>query len=366
MRVLLVCSYSFKNGQTGDATQGRETARALAGVGVDLVQVYVKYLPVRIYDAEDNELAYSDIAALVEACDVVHLLPGTITLCRFWRQFHTRPLLVSSIYWGGLERVRIAFNNNHGLLYKAKCAAKELRNMLPLYMDYRGVDIFLPNSDAEGKCLMRYFRTDKGSSYKAVPNGFLPPEFNVRNLSRSERVPKEDYVVVPGVFARRKNQIGLIRALRKYSRDYKIVFLGGALDKEYYDECVSAATESMSFLGYVSSKSIEYWKILGHARVACLASDCETPGIAMIESAYAGARPVITKYGGTSEYFGKYGEYLNPCSPASIVAALDRGWNRGRLDSNEADNFAHFTWDLVAERTISAYESAKQMFPERP
>ena len=358
MRVLLVCSYSFKNGQTGDATQGRETARALAESGVEVVLAYVKYQPLRIYDNTDKELIPVEISKIVESCDVVHLLPGSKPLCRFWRQFHNRPVLSSSIFWGGIERIFIAYVNNRGFFYRMKCAIKEARNMLPIYMDYRGVDVFLPNSNTEGKCVMRCFRTDRDATYEAVPNGFIPPNFDVWDLPRSELVANDDYVVVPGAFARRKNQIGLIRALRRYPRKYNIVFLGGDLDKEYYIECVSIATENMRFLGYVSSKNVEYWKILRHARVACLTSDCETPGIAMIEAAYAGARPVITKYGGTDEYYETYAEYLNPCFPKSIVSALDRGWDRGRLERNEANGFARFTWKCVAEKTISAYQVA--------
>ena len=358
MRILLVQSYSFKKGQTGDATQGRETANALVRAGVELVCVYVRYQPIRVIDEGDVELTESQLNTLIDSCDAVHLLPASRPLCRYWRKLHKKPVLGSSIFWGGIERVYIAWRNYRNFIPRIKAVVNALRNLMPVYMDYHGIDVFLPNSEAEGYRVMQCFGKDKGSTYKAVPNGFVPPAFDVWNLPRSSKVPEGDYIVVPGVFARRKNQIGLIRALRKHHRDYKVVFVGGAMDEEYYNECRAEATENMLFLGYISSKDQEYWQFLRHARIACLASDCETPGIAMIEAAYAGARPVITQYGGTDEYYGEAGEYLNPCFSRSIVAAIDRGWNKGRLSRVEADSFATFTWDLVASKTKAAYQFA--------
>lgn len=363
MKVLLVRSYSFKSGQTGDATQGRETANALVRAGVELVCVYARYQPTRIIDEVDALLSDEQVNALIDSCDVVHLLPASIPLCKYWRRLKKKPVLGSTIFWGGFERVFIAWRTYSAFLPRLKAAVKELRNMLPLYMDYHGVDVFLPNSAAEGRRVMRFFGKDRHSVYKAVHNGFIPPSFDVWSLPRSKRAPKEDYIVVPGVFARRKNQLGLIRALKKYRRDYKVVFMGGGTwDKDYYSECQSAATNDMIFLGYVSSKDSEYWQILRHARVACLSSDCETPGIAMIEAAYAGARPVITKFGGTDEYYGGYAEYLNPCCTKSIITALDLGWQRGRLEKIDSEVFAKFTWDLVASETKAAYGFAIKSF----
>ena len=363
MKILLVRSYSFKSGQTGDATQGRETANALVRAGVELICVYVKYQPIRIIAENDAELTESQVNDLIDSCDAVHFLPASIPLCRFWRKLHKKPVLGSSIFWGGLERVCVAWCTYKRFIPRLIASVKELRNMVPFYMDYHGVDVFLPNSEAEGRRVMQCFGTDKDATYKVVPNGFVLPALDVCDLPRSTKVPQEDYIVVPGVFARRKNQIGLIRALNNYHRNYKVVFMGGGtLDEDYYNECQSVATDDMVFLGYVNNKQREYWQVLRHARIACLPSDCETPGIAMIEAAYAGARPVITKFGGTDEYYGEQGEYLNPCFSCSIVDAIDRGWRRGRLKKVEAECFARFSWDLVATKTKDAYQFAIETY----
>ena len=363
MKILLICSRNFKSGQTGDATQGRETARALISSGVELRQLFVQHIPVRVFDKADNELSEALICDALEWCDAIHLLPVSQPLIRFWCMRTRKPILGSSIFWGGIERAVIAFNTNQKLYWKIRSVAREIRNMLPMFMDFRGVNVFLPNSDAEGKRVMKCFKTSKGTTYRVVPNGFIPPEIDVWKLPKSSMIPFDgEYIVVPGVFAKRKNQLGLIRALKKSKMNYNVVFLGGVFHPEYYEKCRDEASDNMFFAGYLPSNSAEYWQILRHARASCLTSDCETPGIAMMESAYAGARPVITKYGGTEEYYGEMGEYLNPCFSHSIISAVERGWERGRLSRLEAMSFAKFSWKLVADRTIESYAYAIEKY----
>ena len=358
MKVLFVCSASFRDDKTGDATQGRETASALAQAGVEVIRLYEKDRPLRIYDVDGVELNREETARLVDAVDVVHLLPASPYRCEFWCSFCAKPICGSSIFWAGWERVAVALMSPRDFLKRSMAALREIRNMIPACQDFRGIDVFLPNSDAEGRCLMKCFRKKPDATYMAVPNGFVAPPFDVWGLERSHLVPDGDYMVVPGVFAPRKNQIGLIRALKRCRSTRPVVFLGGALDGAYYEKCRAMASESMVFTGFLPSSGEEYWKILRHARVACLTSDCETPGIAMIEAAYAGARPVVTKFGGTKEYYGDDGEYLNPCFRTSIVEAVDRGWSRGRLERIEAESYRRFSWQRVAEKTVEAYRLA--------
>jgi glycosyltransferase involved in cell wall biosynthesis len=87
-------------------------------------------------------------------------------------------------------------------------------------------------------------------------------------------------------------------------------------------------------------------------------SDCETPGIALLEAALAGARPVVTRHGGTQEYFGINGEYFNPVNPKSLKRAIVQAWERGRLTPYEASSYARFTWHWTAELTVNAYQIA--------
>jgi glycosyltransferase involved in cell wall biosynthesis len=229
--------------------------------------------------------------------------------------------------------------------------------MIPHYFDLRGVDVLLPNSHAEGDCVRRYAKLTPNTAIFPVNNGFIPPAYKLEELRRSTLVPKEDYIVVPGIIVSRKNQLGLIKAIRDLP--YQVVFMGGYDENGwFYCQCRKWASERMRFLGYVQHDSEEYWSVLRDARCAVLASDCETPGIAMIEAAYAGARPIITKFGGTIEYYGFDAEYFDPRYKQEIQDAVVRGWNRGRLSARESQAYSRFSWDYCASLTAHAYEIA--------
>jgi len=78
-------------------------------------------------------------------------------------------------------------------------------------------------------------------------------------------------------------------------------------------------------------------------------------GIALLEAAFAGTRPVVSQYGGTQEYYGFCAEYLDPLSLESIVAAVRRGWERGRLTEEESKSFKRFSWNYCAKLTLEGY-----------
>ena len=364
MKVLLVCPAGFKTGKTGDATQARETIAALGARNHKVRVLYVQsYVTLVFEDSNGKQVRSDDIKALIQWCEVIHLLPCNPQICRFWRQFPHRPMLGSSIFWAGWERVIIAGRVIRPLRSRLHRMIRYLLQELGLRLDYRGVDVFLPNTRAEGECVMGHFKTSRGARFFPVPTGFVVPPFPLEELPRPNDVPEEDYMVVPGVFAWRKNQLGLIRALRDFP--HPVVFMGDALDSEaegpFLEDCKRAASQNMRFIGYKPSSSEEYWAVLRYARCACLASDCETPGISLLEAAYAGARPVVTKFGGTLEYYGFDGEYFNPCKQNEITAAVARGWKRGRLNAAQAASYRRFSWRYCAENTIQAYRSALTM-----
>ncbi len=77
-----------------------------------------------------------------------------------------------------------------------------------------------------------------------------------------------------------------------------------------------------------------------------------------MEAASLGARPAVTTEGGAVEYLGFEAEYLNPVCSESIRQAVERAWDRGRLDARARSAVQRFTWDAAAGRTVEAYVSA--------
>lgn len=358
MNILFLSQTRLLTDQTGDATQYRETVAGLKAKGHRVTTVFLSYQPIRFQDESLNELTQEAFQSIYREADVVHLLPCSRPVVSFVRaQKIKKPIVASPIFWAGWTRVFLAWCNRTSVKVGFKNALRYFLQMIKSHMDFRGIDVFLPNTWAEGACVRKHFKMNEDALCVPVSNGFRLPNFDCENLERPANVPKEDYLVVPGVFSPRKNQLALIRALRQ--TNIPIVFMGGLdFNSAYVSRCQKQATKNMHFIGYVPSASREYWAVLKHARAAVLASDCETPGIALLEAAAAGVRPIVTKYGGTMEYYGFDAEYLNPMCEKSIREAVLRGWTRGRLTENEAQQFQAFSWERCVDLTIQAYQFA--------
>ncbi len=359
MRVLVLSRRGIAKAFTGDSTQMRKT---MAGVRERVDQVSQVFVDNdgALFDADDAPVAES-MQSLCARHDVVHELPRLNF--RAHRAIETIlatvPVAISTVYWHDFTRILIAWRNDRGHGNRWLSAVRAWRAGRRRLQDYRrGCDVLLPNSWAEGQNVRRHFSLSRAAVVVPVPNAIVAPPFDVDALARPADIPFADYVVCPAVFAPRKNQLGLIKAMRGSA--IPLVFMGDPLRKgAWYDaECRRLAGPNMLFLGHKPSDSPAFWSVLRHARCACLPSDCETPGIALLEAALAGARPVITLRGGTQEYYGFCAEYLDPVWKASIRAAVERGWARGRLSAQERQSFRRFSWEWAAEVTVNAYQTA--------
>ena len=362
MKILFVCKSGAPSAQTGEGTQTRETARFIAALGHSVSKVFVSPNPFSAMDERGRPLDRNDLRELARSNDIVHLMPAGRRIVGLWRDLSCDvPIAGSTVFWSGWERLGVTRLSLPFGLSRYRRMITYLRMMIPVLQDFRGIDLFLPNTTAEGDRSKACFRHDKQARFVPVPNAFVPPPFPLERLTRPSFAPPDDYLVVPGIFALRKNQLALIRALKRYKIGIPVVFLGGVfnhpLDRDFYARCRQEATSDMRFVDFLSNTTEEYWGLLRHARCACLPSDCETPGIALLEAAFAGARPVVTQFGGTEEYYGKDGEYFHPCRLDEIAHAVERGWRRGRLPPKESARYKSFSWSSCAESTVAAYKT---------
>lgn len=92
-------------------------------------------------------------------------------------------------------------------------------------------------------------------------------------------------------------------------------------------------------------------------RVYALPSILETPGLSALEAGVAGARVVVTPYGGAREYFGDYDFYPELRSVESIrmcvVQAREATYQPDKLRNHL---LANFSWERVAQKTLRIYE----------
>ena len=69
------------------------------------------------------------------------------------------------------------------------------------------------------------------------------------------------------------------------------------------------------------------------------------------------AKIVVTKFGGTEEYFGEYAEYVEPSSWELIHHGIMTALNAPK-DTLLRDHIAgRFLWRHVAEQTLAAYKT---------
>ncbi|HSA32430.1 MAG TPA: glycosyltransferase [bacterium] len=352
MKVAIISWESFLGSRIGGWIQATKTVDGLARIGW----------------ATDHLLLHSDGTVTLpdktiaghwkEICDrydILHAIPPIPS--SYFRKIglpRKAQLLASTIFWRSPTYTKVVQRESGKFSFKAAindfAAQCGVRTILA-YADY---DMLLPNSQAEIIQFKKYCRYKASALFRAVPNGIDPVPEWVESLPRPVCVPKEDYLLYPGIFTYRKNQLNFIKAMAKCK--YPIVFMGGGMgDGIYYDRCRAAAPSNMIFLGHLEHGSKEFYGVMKHARVACLASNCETPGIALLEAAALGVRPTITVEGGTPEYYREDASYLDPLSSSSIKKAVDEAWGKGSLTMEQQNRYREMTWGKTAQITVSAY-----------
>jgi len=352
MKIAILSLRSRFGDVTGDCVQAAKTVDALKAIGQDAKRYYLDPPSGKVYDEENKELG--DWQAVMGDKDIIHTLPP-IPIANITRHPKVKAKLVTStVYWSSPTYWKVVWRNKKKIdLNLIKALIREIAAKIGIKMltAKDGYDLLLPNSEDEIRCVKKYCRLKNGAKLVAVPNAIDPIPDWVETLERDANLPTEDYVLVPGFFAPRKNQKTLIKALRDFP--HPIVFMGkGPL----LEDCKRIASSQMIFLGHVDHQSRLFYSAMKYARVVCLPSNCETPGIAGLEAAALGARPVVPYEGGTGQYYGWDAEYIDPLSCDSIRNAVHAAWSRGLLSSIEVEKYFLLDWKDCANRTISAYQ----------
>lgn len=295
--------------------------------------------------------------------DIVHLLPCTRAHGLAHRiRMNMRPnglLVGSTVSWESLTHHIVSWKN--GATFTNSILKHMARRISPRCLKstlLTPYNLLLPNSIAEQFILGRYYNIRKETTILAIPNG-IDTLNNCNHSSHNIETPRDEYVLYPGVFSARKNQLGFIHACRHYLR--RVVFMGGPLagnrsSIDYYNMCTHMAPRNWDFLGAVAHNSQLFQSLHSRASAACLASSCETPGISLLEAASYNTRSAVTSEGCAIEYFGPASEYLSPLSARSIRQAVKRVIERGPLTNEERSTVVLKTWTEVAEQTLKAYD----------
>ena len=293
-----------------------------------------------------------------EKCDLFHLFGANIGTYHLAREIHKTgiPMVVTPIFFSlhSTKFLRTA-------LYADKFVRKVFHG---LWMDYgflhdicNWAEAVLPNTECELKLL------EEGLSIpiekqRVIPNGVEEKFYNADGTLFRNKYGVNKFILNVGhIGPARKNVLRLIRAVDEI--ETPIVIIGRIENNSYGNICIEEAKKNPNIL--IIDALANDSELLASAYGACdvfvLPSLFETPGIAALEAALAGAKIVITKYGGTEEYFGKYAEYVEPTSTASI--------RRGILDALQKEKQPllrehikkEFLWSNVAKKTLDVYKN---------
>jgi glycosyltransferase involved in cell wall biosynthesis len=235
-----------------------------------------------------------------------------------------------------------------------------LRSLAPALPGWRRellnlADAVLPNSHAEADQLRALFGVPASKLFVA-PNGVEPDLEWAGGGAFAERFGIRDFVFFAGRLEPRKNPLGLIRALA--GTGYELVIAGSAPAgcAAYERACRSAGGDRVLWLGRLASEDPLLASAYRAARVFALPSWFETPGLAALEAALAGAAVVITPHGSTREYFGDLVRYARPDRPAEIRQAIEHCWNHGP-DPRLRDRVrSRYLWPQTAAVTARVYD----------
>lgn len=291
--------------------------------------------------------------------DMIHVfgsLKDSVGLIKVARKSGLK-VCVSSIFWTDIRR----FIGEFGFRNKAVSLAHHItKKIFPYFPSGRRevfsmADIILPNSGSEADQIRRYFAVAKDKFF-VVPNGV---EERFKDAQPGEFVKKygiKDFILYVGRIEPRKNQLNFVRAMKGFNK-FPIVFVGDHTleHKEYYNACLKEKEENMFFLGHIDHDSSLFVSLYGAAKIFCLTSWFETPGLAALEAAAAGKNIVITPYGSTKDYFNSHVFYARPHILNEIRESVEKALNAGPNGKLKEHILKTYSWNTVAEKTLAAY-----------
>jgi len=289
--------------------------------------------------------------------DLVHLFGANVGTYHLAKELHKLgvPLVVSPIFFS-LHSTRF--------LRTALAGDRLLRNLFKgFWIDYGFLrDIcgwaqaVVPNTHHEAELLINGIGIESGK-VTVVPNGVEDRFYYADPSLFVKKYGKENFILNVGhIGPERKNILTLIRLLADIDRE--AVIIGRIENTSSGRQCLEEAKNNprILVLDSIPNDSPLLASAYAASDVFVLPSLFETPGIAALEAALAGSKIVITKHGGTTEYFGDYADYVDPKSPADIRRGIKNVLERKKSHDLREHIRRTYLWSEVAKKTLSVYQ----------
>ena len=330
----------------GPSTQIRNTAKHLGKQGVE-VRYFDPWTPFKKGDTDLVHIFAANIGTYHLAREI-HALGVPLVVSPIVYSLHSAAFVRRSLRWGRLlQRAGKGIWFDYGITADVCAWAARV----------------LPNTVAEGKLVSDGMGVDP-SRISVVPNGVDERFYTADPTPFIERYGVRDFILNVGHTGHaRKNVLSLIRALAGI--DHPAVIIGRFIAGAYGEACRAEAAKHRHILLIDGLDNAS--EMLASAYAACdtfvLPSLFETPGIAALEAALAGAKVVITPYGGTKEYFGDFAEYVEPSSVEAIRAGITVALGRVKGTQLREHVRKNFLWQTVAAKTAEAYRKVLEVAP---
>ena len=217
-------------------------------------------------------------------------------------------------------------------------------------------DLLLPNTRPELELVRDGLGIDAGK-ITVVPNGVETRFANADATLFMETYFKRDVVLFAGqAGALRKNVKLLLEAAPRI--EAQIVIIGDFYDNDYSRECLQLVQKlnNVILIETQDHDSPLLESAYAAAKVFVLPSTFETPGIAAMEAALAGAQVVITERGGTRDYFANFVEYINPNSVDELIGSINKSIEKKNSSALKNHILENYTWPKVAALTLASYK----------
>lgn len=239
-------------------------------------------------------------------CKIFHFFsvqPGSIHFCNYLKKQKGLKLVVSPNLWITHET-------------KKQYPSDEIWNL------FETADRVVVNSNMEGNYMSDVFSMPR-EKFATVYNG-VEAEFLIEEsprLFQSRFGLERPYILCVANIEPRKNLAVFLEAVLQFPQ-YDFIVIGHIRDEKYARLCNSIAGERLKIIPPLPYSS----RLLRSAIAGCaffaMPSIMETPSIAALEAASAGAKILITEGGSTREYFGDSVVYLNPFSVDSMINGI--------------------------------------------
>ncbi len=272
-------------------------------------------------------------------------------------------VILESIFWSDFRR---AFNEYGPVLKRSEMVLRHfVKVAFPFFPSARKkmfevADLIFPNSHNEGVQISRLFNIPMKKMF-VIPNGVDNSFSDAVPGPFIEKYGLKDFVLGVGRIEPRKNQLNLIKAVKNIGTE--LVLIGDAVSgyEWYRDLCVKEASERVHFIDSLPHGS----DMLTSAYAACdtfvLPGWFETPGLAALEAALAGAKIIVTDGGSTREYFGDKVLYIEPHKPRDIKGKIKMSLADTATDDLKKMIQEKYLWQNVAERTVEGYRKVLSM-----